>query len=237
MPPTPQSTVRAHGIPSGSPAALPVYYFGAFDCKNCGSGWQTLRGIAASHAGKIRIEFLHHFPEADADMFSAALEAECAARQGRFADYAEWRTSPMRLGSAADAVGLDRDRLRACMSDPQTAVSVLEDTSEALRLGFRGEVPSWVIGTQLRRGVQGQAVIERIIDEQIAAREHLTAAPGQPAAIPEPPEPPEPAPLAPTQATGEREAAPRAATATSVAGTTDDGPRDTAPGPRLRYGR
>jgi predicted DsbA family dithiol-disulfide isomerase len=168
MPPPPEGDVRAPGIALGAPGSLPVYYFANFACPNCSSGWQLLRAIASTYAGRARFMLLHHFPESDAELFSQALEAECAAQQGHFEDYGDWRTSPLRLGSAVASIGLDPERLESCTSDPRIAVSVLDDTAEALRLGFREAVPSWVVGGHLRRGIQQQNALERDIDEQLA---------------------------------------------------------------------
>jgi predicted DsbA family dithiol-disulfide isomerase len=221
---------------------MPIYYFGDFDCTNCRAGWQILRAAAARYAGRVRIEFLHHFPEADLALFDSALEAECAGRQGKFADYGEWRTSSVQVGSALDAVGLDGARLEACMSESRTAVSVLEDTAEALRLGFREAVPSWVIGTQLRRGVQGQSALDLEIEEQLEAR--ATQAQAAKLRVPVPsvvsPSPATP-PLAPAAATGETtgvEPVPHVDAADTSAVADDSRPAaDRAPGARLRYGR
>ena len=76
---------------------------------------------------------------------------------------------------AAHALGLDAQALAQCMAEPETAVDVLDDTAEALRLGFREAVPSWVIGARPRRGFQNQDVIDRDVDEQLAARQADTA--------------------------------------------------------------
>jgi hypothetical protein len=125
-----------------------------------------LRATNANHQGRVRIEFRHHFPDIDLALFTQALEAECAARQRRFWEYGDWRSSEPSFGSVAEGVGLDAEVLDRCMKDPSVAVSVLDDTAEALRLGFREAVPSWIVGTHPLRGFQGQRDIDRTIEEE-----------------------------------------------------------------------
>jgi len=173
MPESPRSEVRTHGITSGPPDGLPVYYFGNFACSDCAAGWQTLRRTVTTHDKRVRVEFRHHFPETDGTLFAQALEAECAAAQNRFWQYGDWRvSSPATLvpGEALQLDGIDSTAFAGCMVDPRTAVTVLEDTAEALRLGFREAVPSWVVGDRMHRGATAQGDIDRDIDELLAKK-------------------------------------------------------------------
>jgi protein-disulfide isomerase len=214
MPDVPRTEVLADGMGAGPAGALRVYYFANFTCTDCTAGWQMLRETASERPDRVRAEFRHHLPEGDLAAFTDALEAECAARQGRFWDYGDWRmlagsgtraAGTLGAGSAAgtgagsggfpsmtgvanagvlagagglgvgggsaaaEALALDGATLAQCMADPETAVTVLDDTAEALRLGFREAVPSWVVGARPRRGYQKQDVIDRDIAEQLAA--------------------------------------------------------------------
>ena len=172
-PEPPRSEVRSHGITAGLPSGLPVYYFGNFDCTDCVAGWLTLRQVLATRDKTARVEFRHHFPETDGSLFTRALEAECAAAQNRFWQYGDRRASGAPHpppGAALQLEGIDSTALASCMVDPRTAVTILEDTAEALRLGFREAVPSWVVGNRVRRGATPQADIDRDIDEQLARK-------------------------------------------------------------------
>jgi len=169
VPPAPVGDVRSHGISAGAPGALPVYYFGNFACPHCVSGWQTLRQTLSAHEKAVRVEFRHHLPETDVALFNQALEVECTAAQGRFWAYGDWRvsTAPQPVpGAVLQLEGVDPVALASCMADARTAVEVLDDTADALRLGFREAVPSWVVGERIRRGDLSQTQIDRDIAEQ-----------------------------------------------------------------------
>lgn len=152
---------------------LPVYYFSNFSCRHCEQSWRLARRLADEHKGVIAMELRHHFPDTVAPLFEDAVAAECSARQGRLWAFAQWRLrhgpGTPEPGPIAAAIGLDSAAFAACLADPRVAVKVLDDTQEALRLGFRGAVPSWVIGRRPRRGFQGEVVLERTITEEAAA--------------------------------------------------------------------
>ena len=148
-------------------------YFGNFACSECAAGWGILRHVLEAREKTVRVEFRHHFPETDGSLFREALEAECAAAQNKFWRYGDWRVSDVPhppLGAALQLDGIDSTALASCMVDPRTAVTILQDTAEALRLGFREAVPSWVIGQHVRRGAVSQAQIDSDLDEQFAGR-------------------------------------------------------------------
>jgi hypothetical protein len=179
MPKTPSAEVRTEGIATGPSEGLRVSYFGNFTCPSCPAGWEILTQLQSKYGRELRVAFHHHFPESDFRPFAIALEAHCTARQGRFFEYGSWRTSTDGSGSAVDALGLDADGFARCAANPTTAVEILDDTAEALRLGFRDAVPSWVVGERPRRGFQGQGRIETAVEQQLAARREASDAPNE----------------------------------------------------------
>jgi protein-disulfide isomerase len=109
----------------------------------------------------------HHFPEASLPLFLDASAVECAAAQGRRKEAGDWILAGRPRDEMAAALALDAATFEGCMSAPGTAIDILDDTAEALRLGFVGAVPSWVVAGKVRRGVQGELDLRRVIDAQI----------------------------------------------------------------------
>jgi hypothetical protein len=152
-PPDPVVEMRGEGEPRGQ-RPLRVAYFANFRCPHCAAGWATLRSLRDRFGPRIAIELRHHFPDVAWTTFRDALAAQCAARAGRLWDHVDGRyTAP-----------------RACLDDPTTAVDVLSDTEEALRLGFREAIPSWVIGRRPRRGAQSEQTLATMIREELESQ-------------------------------------------------------------------
>ena len=148
LPDPPDVRVRGSRLSQGPRDALPVYLFANFQCRHCSASFDILERLEARFTGRLRVELRHHFPDTFLPMFEEALAAVCRG---------EWKRS-------ADARGAD---FEACLRDPRSAVRVLDDTQEALRLGFREAAPSWVIGLRPRRGFQGEAILAETIEEQL----------------------------------------------------------------------
>ena len=55
------------------------------------------------------------------------------------------------------------------MRDPTTAVAVIADADEALRLGFHEVVPSWVIGHEPRPGFQDDRSLNESVKRQLGS--------------------------------------------------------------------
>ena len=149
----------------GPEDGLPVYYFGHLRCRHCRRGIEILEKLKARYGERVRIEFRHHFPDTWLLPFEDALDATCQADPRHFFRFARTRVSK----DPGSQISLDKNdgKLEECRKDPRTAVRVLNDTQEALRLGFRDAVPSWVIGERPRRGFQGEALLIETIEKQL----------------------------------------------------------------------
>jgi|GEM_PF-2960720 len=170
----PKDTATPSTGAQGTGGKMAALYFGAFDCRHCEEGWRSFQRFQDRWQGKIEVRFRNHFPETVLPAFEDALGAECARGTGRLRRFGQWRLgtgrSPaVQLDTAqlAKAIDLREAALSACMDDPRTAVAVLDDTEEALRLGFREAVPSWVIGRRPRRGFQGDRILDETVQEQL----------------------------------------------------------------------
>jgi hypothetical protein len=181
LPGAPVAQLRAGSEKDSNAAAVRVLYFGALSCQLCERGWETLMRLRARWGNGIHVEFRHHFPDQARRPFEEALDAQCSARQERLWDYGKWRFSQAYVGAplAPRALGLDAAAFETCRRAPRTAVEILDDTEEALRLGFREAIPSWVIGRRPRRGFQGDRVLDQTIETERAAEMGLEASEGE----------------------------------------------------------
>lgn len=170
LPPPPTVAVRG-ASPGGAPGGrLRVSYFGGFRCQHCAEGWQAVNRLRDVWGDRIHLDVRHHFPTSVWPRFKEALEAHCCAWAGRLWEYVAWRTrTPGGDASPVQALDLDPAAFTTCMRDPTTAVAVIADADEALRLGFREAVPSWVIGRRPRRGFQGDQVLNDTVNRELGA--------------------------------------------------------------------
>ncbi len=164
LPEPPVVTVRGVGPSIGPIDAMPVRYFGTFDCNGCLDSLQSFLELRERYGDRVRIEFRHHFAESSVDPFNQARAAVCAHRQDSFWGYLRLQLGPGKNADPARALVLDRESFTRCMTDARSAVAVLDDTAEALRLGFEEAIPSWVIGVRPRRGFQGERVLAETIE-------------------------------------------------------------------------
>ena len=133
----------ASGIHVRGKADAPVTLeeFGDFQCPPCAMMAVFLRKTEEEYGSRLRVIF-HHFPLAvHAHAREAALAAEAAEKQGRFWEmhdllYKEqgiWSKAdnvPILFNSYAGALGLDLDRFKSDLQNPEIAARV--DTDQKL---------------------------------------------------------------------------------------------------------
>lgn len=162
-------TTSATGASPQHNTRLPVAYFANFRCRQCKNGWDVARDTLRAYDERIDFSFVHHFPATVEPMFADALAAQCASQAGKLDAWAKAYFANAAARPTAKQLGLDNKQFDACIADAATAVKVLADTDEGLRMGFREAVPSWVIGRRPRRGYQRAAIVAATIDEELEA--------------------------------------------------------------------
>lgn len=174
-------------LPAGGhvkgPADAPVTIveFSDFECAYCAKAFRDLSELEREHRGSVRIVF-HHFPlDPDCNPSAsvrlhryaclAAIAAECAARGGLFWDYHNRLfADPEGLGrealiATATDLGIDRATFTACLDDPASKASVLQDAAGGARLGVKSTPTLFING----RAVEG--ALERRAYEYVIAME------------------------------------------------------------------
>jgi protein-disulfide isomerase len=138
--PSPPKDAPAAGIHVRGPASalVTIEEFGDFQCPPCGLMATFLKKTEEEYGSRLRLIF-HHFPLAmHAHAREAALAAEAAHSQGRFwemhdllyKEQAAWSKAenvPALFNSYAGMIGLDLDRFKKDLLNPEVAARVDAD--------------------------------------------------------------------------------------------------------------
>jgi protein-disulfide isomerase/uncharacterized membrane protein len=154
---------------------LTIVEYSDYQCPHCQRGHQELRALVAQHPDKVRLVH-RNFPldQACNPMIKRPFHtracgyaslAACAGEQGRFWEAndhlfaAGLGTDEVTADRLAEAVGLDRAKLEACVQQ-RAAAMVRADVEDGMRLGIRG-TPTFV--------VEGRVYPGRVPDEVLAS--------------------------------------------------------------------
>lgn len=138
--PAPLKEVEAGGIHVRGKNSAPVTIeeFGDFQCPPCGTMAGVLLKMEEEYGSRLRVIF-HHFPLAmHAYARPAALAAEAADEQGKFwqmhdvlykeqAIWSKAADAPALFNGYATSIGLDVERFKKDMANPQVAARVDAD--------------------------------------------------------------------------------------------------------------
>lgn len=146
----------------------PVWITEYFDyqCPPCASARGVLEKTMAESPGRIYLQ-ARYFPlPAHKHALKAAVHAECVSRQkGKFWKFheemlknqSEWSKDPyaaLRFAAYAEKAGVDIGKLNACVQDPETEKTVLEEKKKAQELGVQ-VTPTFFVNGKLAAGING----------------------------------------------------------------------------------
>jgi protein-disulfide isomerase len=157
-------TLATEGQRIGPPdAAVTVVVFSNYLCGHCAQFEATLSRLRERYPDHLTVVMKHFVPTRDRNQLSNQMGAECAADQGRFAEYNHLF---FRMGQqlvvndpwlqVADSIRIpDHDRFVGCVRSNKYALRVKRDTEEAKKLGVDGTPTSFING---RRAVGAVAL-------------------------------------------------------------------------------
>ncbi|HEX2478881.1 MAG TPA: DsbA family protein [Geminicoccaceae bacterium] len=153
------------GNPDGD---VTLVEFFDYRCAYCRRVVSSMRALLDEDR-ELRVVF-KELPVLGPDSERAARAALASRRQGgyvpfHFALMAADDLSLPGIRAAAEAVGLDADRLEADMAAPEVNAAIQANYALANELGIEG-TPAFVIGTQLIPGAVEKARLEELIREQ-----------------------------------------------------------------------
>ena len=161
------------------PADAPVTLveFSDFQCPFCKRVQPTLESLFDEYEGKISWVYKDlPLTSIHPDAVGAAEAARCAGDQGKFWEYrealfAESRVTKQVHPKIVEALDLDKVAFEECLSTKKYNEAVQADGAEAQSLGISG-TPAFVVNGILLSGAQPKKAFVRIIDAELAARDH-----------------------------------------------------------------
>lgn len=152
------------GNPEGD---VTLVEFFDYRCAYCRRVVPSMRALLDEDRG-LRVVF-KELPVLGPDSVRAARAALASRRQGgyvpfHFALMTADDLSLQGIRAAAEAVGLDADRLEADMTAPEVIAAIEANYALANELGIEG-TPAFVIGTQMIPGAVDKARLEQLIRE------------------------------------------------------------------------
>lgn len=170
--------------PSIGPADAVVEIVEYFDlqCPACRSAAPIVDEVvrAPQFAGQLRVVF-RHFPLVDVhpDALTAARAAECAFRQGKFAEMRELlyarqtALSPRYLPGYARQIGLDVNDFQTCLDDESSYAAVEADWRIGLKLGV-SVTPTYFLNGARIEGVPTLAQLQQAITLELTKKSRET---------------------------------------------------------------
>ncbi|MBI5150324.1 MAG: thioredoxin domain-containing protein [Candidatus Omnitrophica bacterium] len=154
------AAMRVKGSPD---APIRVTEFIDLECPACAQGAKYLAQFMADHPGSVRLE-LKYFPlKMHRHGLEVARYAECAARQGKFWPFhdllLERQANWSRLMDTAPAfalisgeVGLDPQRLKACLKDASVDAFITQNRLEGENRGVKS-TPTYYVNGKMVVGI------------------------------------------------------------------------------------
>lgn len=172
----PVDLVTTGNVLSTGPENAPVTIvkFSDFQCPHCRQGAQALHPVLAANKDKVRFVY-RNFPMdsscnrgTEGRGHPAACDASraliCASKDGQFQKFYEtiFEHQPeLKAGKIAEQLsewtGFDREKLRACMTDPATESQLLSDIEEGLKLDIAATPTFYINGRIVEGALPGPA--------------------------------------------------------------------------------
>ena len=154
----------------GAEAVVTIVEFSDFQCPHCKTFHeQIFPALQSLYGDQVRWVFVNRFfPSGHPHAEKAAIGGECAAKQGKFWEYADYIfANQERLGDevvadAASDIGLDEATYGQCLSARETASEVAADQAEAARIGVSG-TPYFLVNGHEVLGAQPVGVFNEVI--------------------------------------------------------------------------
>lgn len=157
-PPVIAQSISVDGEPAIGPAtaAVTIVMFSDFQCPACARTHPVLKRVMAEFSGKVRL-VVRDYPLEDIhkDAFNAALAANAAAKQGKFAEYAEKLYANQEsldrasLSKYAAELGLNAKQFEIDFTDVANAAEIRQDKAEGNSHGVNSTPTIFVNGVKV----------------------------------------------------------------------------------------
>jgi len=161
----------ARGGPVGAP--ITIVEFSDYQCPFCSRAETVVDDVMKKYGDKVRLVYrdypLSFHPNAE----MAAMGAECAEEQGKYWEMNRAMFANQSKLAAADLVetagslGMDKDKLKACLDSGKYRSEVQKDFQDGQKAGVTG-TPTFFINGVMIVGARGVDSFSEIIDRELA---------------------------------------------------------------------
>ncbi|MEM1416856.1 MAG: thioredoxin domain-containing protein [Myxococcota bacterium] len=133
-------------------AEVTIVEFSDFECPYCGAAAPLLERLLELYEGKVRLVFMHYPLSGHEHAFEAAKASIAAGRQGKFWEMHDTlfanqtALTPSDITRYAERVGLDMERFRRDLEDPEVEAEVQAQKDEGRRLGVNSTPTLFING-------------------------------------------------------------------------------------------
>lgn len=151
-------------------AVVTIVEFSDFQCPHCKTFHEEIfPALRSLYGDQVRWVFVNRFfSRGHLHAEEAAIGGECALRQGKFWEYADYvfanqdRLPDGIVANAASELGMDEASYSQCLANRETASEVAADQAEAARIGVEGTPYFLVNGNQVL-GAQPVGVFNEVL--------------------------------------------------------------------------
>ena len=159
-------------------APVTVIEFTEHQCPFCKRGAETIRKVVKDYDGKVKLVLKHlplsfHKQALPAAYFTAAVKRAYGnkkffeASDMLFANQKEWKKDHIKaFEKYAKDLGLDWNKVKKAMDDPETKTAVNLDMSEAAKHNIKS-VPAFFINGKLISGAKKEEYFKAVIDKTL----------------------------------------------------------------------
>jgi protein-disulfide isomerase len=175
-PPAPTGPVKIDigRAPSQGPknAPIKVVMWSDFECPFCGRVNPSIEQLKKEYGDKVQIAFKHYPLPFHQHAKPAAIASLAAHRQGKFWEMHEKLFENQRALGEEDLIkyagelGLNVDKFKKDLKDPELAAWVDQDMAEGSKVGVRG-TPATFVNGRLISGAQPYPAFKTVVDEEL----------------------------------------------------------------------
>lgn len=163
----------AHLIAGNENAKIKIVEFSDFECPFCGRAAPTVKAVSQKYGDDVAVYYKHFPLSFHPSARPAALASECAAEQGKFAEYHDklftnqTALAASSLKQYAKDLGLDSAKFDQCFDTSKYSSKVDAQFAEGSSAGVNG-TPTFFVNGEILVGAQPQASFEAVIDRLLS---------------------------------------------------------------------
>jgi protein-disulfide isomerase len=153
-------------------APITIVEFSDYECPFCKRAEASVKQVLETYGDKVRFAYRDYPLEFHASARTASEAAHCANAQGKFWEYHDklMASSDLQvsaLKTAADEVGLNREKFDKCLDGGEFKSAIDDDIAAGSAAGVNG-TPAFFINGRMLDGAQPFEAFQEVIDEELS---------------------------------------------------------------------